>query len=82
MTYQTMTAGRSAGPRMPLLDLSLLRDTLHGVRHDLDRIAGFESAAQAILDALDEIAAAERRRTALPLSLTGPQAKPCRRAGN
>lgn len=82
MINPTQTSNRGAGPRRPLLDLSLLRDTLHCVRHDLDRIAGFESAAQAVLDALDEIAAAERRRTPLPLSLTEPRAKPSRRAGN
>ena len=82
MINLSLTTERNASPRMPLLDLSLLRDTLDGVRHDLERMAGFETAARAVLDALDEIAAAERRRTPLPLSLTEPRFRSSRRAGN
>ena len=77
-----LTTERYTRPRVPLLDLSMLRDTLDGVRHDLERMPGFETAARAVLDALDEIAAAERRRTPLPLSLTEPRFRSSRRAGN
>lgn len=54
-------------PTVPLIDLDTIRETLLYIRDDLQRVPGFERAADKLSAALAEITAAESRRLA-PIS--------------
>jgi hypothetical protein len=62
-------------PIVPLVDLDTIRETLLYIRDDVQRVPGLDRVAERLTAALNEIAAAERRRLA-PVSHSIIDARP------
>jgi hypothetical protein len=60
-------------PRVPLLDLETVRDTLTYIHDDLKRTPGFEAASQRLDEAIAAIKTAEKNRQVIPSNILTAQ---------
>jgi hypothetical protein len=66
-------------PRRPLLDIDTLRETLIYMRDDLKRVPGYESTADALTVALQELDAAELRKQPIAIDILRARFLPAKR---
>ena len=60
-------------PRVPLLDLETVRETLSYIHDDLKRTPGFETASARLAEAIAAIKTAEQSRQVIPSNILSAQ---------